>query len=509
VHPTAVTRGADGPSPLRDRRILALMVAETVSTTGSQMSALALPWFVLVTTGSAKQMSVVIAARIASYALCGLPAGLAINRLGSRRIMLLGDAFRGPVVLLVPILHWLNVLQLGHLVAIAVVLGVLGSPYGAAQRVITAEVLGDDPGLVGRANALMQGATRIPRVAGPALAGALISVIGAPNVLVVDAATFVVASVAIAAFVSSGDRSDQSATEQPPRLLDGIRYLRRDRLLGALTAAITVGDAASQVIFIGVPVLVLAHYRGGPHLAGILIGAWGAGAVTGNVVAYRRLRAGASDRLIAGLAVAQAAPLFTLAAPVPAWVIVTALVASGIANGLANPSIHALFTLRPPPAVRPNVITTMMTASVTAAPLALLAAGPAFDAHGPRPTLGVAATSQFLAMVLFATAVWRPRVPTTIPPESDLVGCGPAGRLEGGQFACPLEGVTSRSSYSASAYRTVQQNDAVDGLPAGGWWRSIASVCGALWALFGSDTRYAERRIGCDPRRVARSGRLD
>jgi hypothetical protein len=57
------------------RSLRALLAAEVISTTGSQMTWLALPWFVLVTTGSAKQMSFVIGAEAAGYAIFGIPSG--------------------------------------------------------------------------------------------------------------------------------------------------------------------------------------------------------------------------------------------------------------------------------------------------------------------------------------------------------------------------------------------------------------------------------------------------
>ena len=74
---------------LRDRRLLALLVAETISTTGSQMTWLALPWFVLVTTGSATKTSFVMAAELVGLAFLGLPGGKVLGRLGARRTMIL------------------------------------------------------------------------------------------------------------------------------------------------------------------------------------------------------------------------------------------------------------------------------------------------------------------------------------------------------------------------------------------------------------------------------------
>jgi hypothetical protein len=60
---------------LRDRGLRALLAAEVVSTTGSMMTWLALPWFVLSTTGSASRMGVVLAAEALGVAVCGIPGG--------------------------------------------------------------------------------------------------------------------------------------------------------------------------------------------------------------------------------------------------------------------------------------------------------------------------------------------------------------------------------------------------------------------------------------------------
>src|SRR5437763_2968874 len=104
--------GTSVPAPvLRSRPVAALLAAEVLSTTGSQMSWLALPWFVLVTTGSAKQMTLVIAAEALGYALFGVPSGTLLERLGPQRTMRLSDAVRAPLMLLVPVLHWSGALS--------------------------------------------------------------------------------------------------------------------------------------------------------------------------------------------------------------------------------------------------------------------------------------------------------------------------------------------------------------------------------------------------------------
>ena len=72
----------------RRRPLAALLAAEAISTTGSQMTLLALPWFVLVTTGSPARMGVVVAADLVPMVVLALPGGALAGRLGARRTML-------------------------------------------------------------------------------------------------------------------------------------------------------------------------------------------------------------------------------------------------------------------------------------------------------------------------------------------------------------------------------------------------------------------------------------
>ena len=67
---------------LRNRSLVGLIAAELASLTGSAMTFIALPWFVLQTTGSTAKMSWVLAAELLPVVLVGIPAGSVIVRLG-------------------------------------------------------------------------------------------------------------------------------------------------------------------------------------------------------------------------------------------------------------------------------------------------------------------------------------------------------------------------------------------------------------------------------------------
>jgi len=101
-----------------------LLAAELCSSVGSQLTRLALPWFVLVETGSAARMAFVFAAQLLPVALLGLPSGAVVERLGARTVMVAGDLARAPLVALVPLLHSLELLTFPLLLVLALALGV-------------------------------------------------------------------------------------------------------------------------------------------------------------------------------------------------------------------------------------------------------------------------------------------------------------------------------------------------------------------------------------------------
>ncbi len=399
---------------LRNRAIRALLAAEVISTTGGQMTWVALPWFVLVTTGSATRMSIVLAAEAVGLAAFGFPSGRLLNRLGARRTMLLCDGLRGPLMLVVPVLHWADALSFGLLIAVALALGAFSAPYYSASRLILPELLGEDETVISQASALFQGATRITLLLGPVTAGVLIGLIGAPSVLLVDAATYVVALLLVALFVPATKPVEADGEDRS--VLAGLRWVAREPLIRTWRFCFIVGDAAWQAIFVAIPVLVVARYDADARIVGALFAAFGVGAVLGNTVSYRLVKQVDGLRLIARVSLAQALPLWLLVLDLPAVGAVAVLLASGLANGLINPSIHAISTLRIPPALRGTVMTSLMTLYALAMPIGILGAGPLLDAYGVEPVFAIAALIQTLTMAGIAMSAARARATAAAPP---------------------------------------------------------------------------------------------
>jgi predicted MFS family arabinose efflux permease len=155
-------------------------------------------------------------------------------------------------------------------------------------------------------------------------------------------------------------------------------------------------------------VLVLDRFGHHPAIAGVLVASFGVGALIGNAISFRYLtRRFTGLGVIATFALFQALPLWLLWLPLPALALAALILASGVANGLVNPSLHTITTLRVPAPLRPNVLTTAMVGWAAVNPLGLFITGPVLDAFGTTPVLVGFATVQTAMMTVIVVTSAR------------------------------------------------------------------------------------------------------
>ena len=272
-------------SILRNRSLAALIVAEVVSSLGSRITFLALPWFVLVTTGSAAKMGIVLAVELAPVALLGIPSGAVVARLGARRTMQLSDLARVPLMCAIPLLHSAGMLSFPLLLAIVFAIGCFLAPFFASQRVILPELVGEDETTVAQANAVIEGATTLTNLLGPVVAGLLIAAVGATSVLYIDAATFLFSFLTLTLFVPS--RPPQPQTDDARGVFAGLRFLLRDPLLWRIGLAAVFLNMFGSALSAALPVLAFDEFGESSRVAGALFASLGAGALVGMVLAVK------------------------------------------------------------------------------------------------------------------------------------------------------------------------------------------------------------------------------
>ena len=384
--------------------ISALVAAETISVLGTRMTYLALPWFVLVTTGSPSKMSLVLAAEILPMAILGVPSGALVQRLGARTTMLMADFARAPILASIPVLYSAGVLDFWLLLAIVALLGAFAPPYFAAQRTILPELVGENETRMSQANSSIEGGNALAALIGPALAGVLIPFIGASNVLYVDAATYLVAFLLVLVFVPAR-KAIASAGSQG--VLAGLRFLAADRLLGPLALMVTAFGFLGAGMSAGLPVYAYDQFDGHSWIAGLFYSALGAGAVVGSLFAVFAVRKVQPLRLAAFGILAFSIPLWLLPFLPPWPVVLAALFAATLFTPLVNGPTLGVLTSRTPAELRPKVMAAAISANTLAAPLGFLVAGQVLEHWGLVPLFTAVVLGITWMAIVFAAVTWR------------------------------------------------------------------------------------------------------
>ena len=372
----------------------ALLVANAISLIGNQLTIVAIPWFVLQSTGSAIRAGQVGAAGALAAVGAALVGGGIVDRLGARRTSIATDLASGAAVALIPLLARTVGLAFWQLLPLVFLRALLNTPGGAARQTLLPEVIARAGLRSERGNAAYQAVQNGAQLLGPALAGVLIVTLGTGNVLWLDAATFLASAGITASFVprpaSVSDRAGHSARASLlTDLGEGLRFLRRDPIIRAITATSAIGNFLATALF-AVILPVYVRLRFGDAVAlGLLLAGWGAGALLGALF-YGALgpRLPRHPLLVVGTALA-GPPLCALAIwpAMPLSGGIAALALMGVCLGALNPLGFTLLQERTPPALCGRVFGAVFALGGIAAPLALLLAGYAAARFGPAALL--------------------------------------------------------------------------------------------------------------------------
>lgn len=382
----------------RGRALAAVLIADVVSTTGTEMTAVALPWFVLVTTGSPARMAGVMSMEFVGSTVLGLPSGRLARAFGPLRTMLLADAARAPLVGLVPLLYAVGGLSYAVLLAVGFAVGACFPAYSSSQRLVVASIVGDDEVALTRVGGVLGAVNETASFVGPAVGGALVAVIGASRVLAVDAVSYLVSFAILAAAVPRQEVTDDGSRFD---LLAGLRWLWAETALRRQVVAVMVAEMGWTALMAALPVAARHRYDGGAALAGWFVGAYGGGSIIGGLISARTKRIGmrAAVAAMAGVAVLS----WVMVPRVPAWAIVVCVAGTGVCNQIFFPRLFAALTLAPPVAMRAEVMTAAQTAMSVTGPFGFVAAGLLIDG---RPVTGAFVVVAVVATVAAAISGW-------------------------------------------------------------------------------------------------------
>ncbi len=416
--PTAPTKPTKPRSLWRHGAFVTLLTGQTISLVGSQVSALALPLTaVLILNANAAQMGILQAVEYAPAAIFGLFAGVWVDRIRRRPVLILTDLGRGLLLGSIPLALYLGVREMSYLYLIGFLVGVLTIFFAVAYQAYL-------PSLVEReslvaANGTLEASSSTAQILGPGLAGALVQLVTAPLAILADATSFFISAIFMLFIRAPEPRIERRKTGMWREIGTGLRFvfghpLLRITLLTSGICNFFTGNLNAQVVLYATRDLHIAPLGiGGIFAVGSVFGLLAA-ALAGWI--GRRLGVGRLV-IVALLLLGVGSVCWPLAFGAPEVVLLTvgagaSLVA--ISDGLYNVSVVSLRQLVTPADLQGRTAAAGRVVIWGAQPLGALGGGFLGVTIGLRYTLLITACGYFLA---FLAAVLSPlRGLRSIPP---------------------------------------------------------------------------------------------
>ncbi|MFI0148969.1 MFS transporter [Streptomyces globisporus] len=406
-----MTREGAAISGKRSLRPLAgVLAAVAASVTGTRISLIALPWFVLVTTDSATLTGLVAFCEMAPYVLVKALSGPLVDRTGPRTVSWTTDLASAAAAASIPLLHTLDLLSFPVLLGLVAVIGAARGPGDLAKEVMVPEAAERAGIPLERAMGLSGVIERLASTIGPAAGGALVALLGPMTGLAVNAGCFVLGSVIVAVALPRGmgrpavDPSAPADAQEPGywrRFGEGFTFLRGEPLLLAVIVVVGITnllDAAMTTLMVP----VWAGESGqGPAAIGLVSTAMGAAAAVGSLIAAMTAhRLPRRAVFLLGFLLAGAPRFLVLAVDAPLAVVLAVFAVSGFGAGFINPVLGAVFVERVPRRMLGRVNALGDSLAWSGIPLGGLLAGAAVTAAGLTPVLLACGAAYFLTTTL-------------------------------------------------------------------------------------------------------------
>ena len=378
------------------RPLVLLESATLLSGAGNGAALVVLPWLVLERTGSAGSAGLLAAATAMPLLLSSLFSGTVVDTVGRRRTAIGSDLLSALSVAAIPLVDRFVGLNLAWLIVLAVI-GAVFDPAGVTARETMLPAAAGRAGWpLSRANGVHEAVWGVAFMLGPGLGGVLIAWVGAVNALWVTAVGFTLSALMVSvlrvphsdARVAPDDAEPDSVWRQT---VDGLRFVRRDALLLALTVMTALLVSVYMPIE-GVLLPVEFEAQDEPGRLGVLVMAMSAGGVAG-ALGYGMLgRRKRRSLVFRGALVLTALFILVLAVVPPFPVMVVASFAIGLAYGPVGPILNLAMQTRSPEHMRGRVVGIISSSEYAAGPLGYLVVGAATERLGVRTTFLVVAS---------------------------------------------------------------------------------------------------------------------
>ena len=376
-------RGAFRSLAVRNYRIY--FVGQLASLCGTWMQLVALAWLVLDLTDSGTQVGLVTAAQLAPVLVLGGAAGVLIDRLDRRRVVIGAEVLLLLQATVLATLVVTDAIELWMIYVLSVIQGIGSAVEQPGRQALLSELVPDHdlPNAVSLNAALFT----LSRVVGPALAAVLISTAGVGLCFTINAVSFLGIIVALVAIRPADLQHRPRVARARGQLREGIAYVARSPSVRALFVSAATLALFSQNVNVVLPLLAKDTFDGGAGVFGTMAAVTSAGSC-----AAALWMAGASpptDRRIMTLAALLGVTLLATAASPTLAIALVVLPVMGYAQLGTGVSTNAANQLRTPPAMRGRTIALYFSVNAGAAALGSFLMGALSDAYGARLTFVV------------------------------------------------------------------------------------------------------------------------
>ncbi|HEY3217911.1 MAG TPA: MFS transporter [Candidatus Limnocylindria bacterium] len=402
--------------------LAALLVGNGVSGIGNQVSAVAIPWYVLQTTGSASLTGIAAAVNVIPMIVSGALVGTFVDRFGHKRASVLADLASALCTAAIPLMQLTIGLNYPALLVLIFLGALLDVPGIAARQSLAPELAELARIRLARVNAIYSALNRGTGMFGPPLAGVLIVTVGPANALWIDAASFLFSAAVVGVLIPKLHAARPAAKRYVDDLRAGIRLLRDDKLIRLILVSIAASNFLVSPIF---AVLLPAYgisVLGDPLSLGLLYAAFAGGAVVGALL-YGAFAARVPRRVLFMWTFALSGVPFGLLG-LTREPLVAALVLAfiGLAAGPINPLIATVVQEHTAPQFRARVFGGVIAVAWIAMPFGMLAAGAAVDRLGVELTMRAIGIA-FVVLVLLGVRLSGLREFDT--PRPKVMGAAP------------------------------------------------------------------------------------
>ncbi|UNZ16007.1 MFS transporter [Streptomyces sp. 891-h] len=301
--------------------------------------------------------------------LGGAVIGPLLDRFSRRKLFIYDSVFRAAVVALVPVLAVAGALHAWHLYVVALVYGLLKIIPLAGTPAVLPELVPADK--LQAASGLEATAMGAANVLGPPIGAGLIALFGAPNVLVLDAATYLLFALLIGRIKAPLARPEPSAEpgakDAKPGWAPVFLLIVRDRFLLVLTLSFGAFNVSAGALVVAIPWLTKFEFGSGPGVLGLMLAVMAAGELVGSLVSGAVETSEKQMLRIGVLQLLSGAVLFLLLPTALPWILL-GLALNGILSAPMTVLGGVVRMTRVPNAMRGRAMTLMRTVMAGALP---------------------------------------------------------------------------------------------------------------------------------------------